>query len=184
MIPSADAGPTANFEFLEPDRDVTAFLSPRVGRLFEHWRDLCNGRVLPARADIDPSAIRDLLPHLMLVDIVGPQLRARYRLVGTAVVDMAKLDFTGQYADEIDFKEVEEFDYAAAYRQVATGRRPGLGHSAVLIAGFPSRWIEFIICPLSEDGATVTQCVSLEDYEAIDLIERDAIPAAQRVTRD
>ncbi|TDQ84322.1 PAS domain-containing protein [Dongia mobilis] len=157
------------------------FRSPRVAHLYRYWRELCGGRQMPSRVDLDPAAIRDLLPYLLLVDMVGTPPRARYRVVGTVIVEMAKFDFTGLFADEIDFKESEEFDYGGAYANVASWGKPGLGHSAMLVEGFKSRWVEFVICPLSEDGQTVSQCVALEDYEPTDLIERDSmIPAVRR----
>jgi hypothetical protein len=42
------------------------------------------GRALPSRSDIDPIEIPRLLPHIMLVDVMGPGLY-RYRLVGTEI---------------------------------------------------------------------------------------------------
>lgn len=169
-----------DFNAIDPAVEAPSFRSPRVARLYRYWRTLCGTRPLPQRADLDPAAIRDLLPYLMLVDITGTPARARYRLVGTIIVEMAKFDFTGLYADEIDFKESEEFDYAGAYAKVAAWRQPGLGHSAMLVEGFKTRWVEFVICPLSEDGSTVSQCVALEDYEPTDLIERDSLTPAIR----
>ena len=167
------------FDMLVTGQDPPNFLSPRVAAFYAYWQRLCADRPMPRRADFDPAAIRTLLPYVLLVDIV--EGRARYRLVGTAVVDISKLDFTGQFADELDFKEVESFDYAACYRQVAEARVPGLGHSAMLVADVQVRWTEFVICPLSDDGDSITQCMVLEDYEPLGLIERDSlIPAVRR----
>jgi hypothetical protein len=170
----------SSFSVFDPAAGAPAFRSPRVAALFSYWCSLCAGRAMPARSDVDPSAIRNLLPHLMLVDMVGDPPRARYRLVGTAIVEMAKLDFTGQFADEIDFQEAEDFDYGAAYLLVATTRQPGCGISAMLVGGLQSRWIEFVICPLSDDGVTVDRCIALEDYEPLDLLERDSLAPAIR----
>jgi hypothetical protein len=55
---------------------------------------------LPARADIDPLDLRRMLPALLLVDVVGPESRLRYRLVGTGIVERLGVDLTGQYLDE------------------------------------------------------------------------------------
>lgn len=170
----------SGFTLLLPGGPQPVFLSPRVAAFYAHWQELCAGRPMPQRADFDPAAIRTLLPHIMLVDIVGTPARARYRLVGTAVVEIAKLDFTGQFADEMDFQETEEFDYGGCYHQVVKARCPGIGHSAMLVADVQARWIEFIICPLVDDVGNISQCVALEDYEPLDLIERDSIPPALR----
>ena len=171
----------AGFQLFDPDGALPEFRSARVADFVAHWRTLRRGTALPARADFDPSAIRALLPHLMIVEMVGTPPRPRYRLVGTAVAEIAKLDFTGEYADGLDFQEAEEFDYGAAYRAVAAARQPGLGHSAMLAGGTVPRWIEFAICPLADDGVTVNQFLALEDYEPLDLLARDALlPVTKR----
>lgn len=169
------------FDLFDPGGAPPDFLSPRVAAFFAYWQSLRGARPMPARADFDPSAVRNLLPHLMLVDIGGEPIRARYRLVGTVVAEIAKFDFTGEYADALDFQEIEEFDYGAAYRAVFARRQPGRGRSAMLVGNVKSRWIEFVICPFADDGATVTQCVALEDYEPLDLLDRDALaPVTKR----
>ena len=169
----------SGFTLLVPGGQPPVFLSPRVAAFHAHWHQLCAGRPMPRRADFDPAAVRALLPYVMLVDIIAG--RARYRLVGTAVVEIAKLDFTGQFADQMDFQETEDFDYAGCYRQVVESRCSGLGHSAMLAGDVQARWIEFVICPLSDDGNSITQCMVLEDYEPLGLIERDSLlPAIKR----
>src|SRR5215470_6859111 len=62
---------------------------PRIARLIEHWRALAPGPgLLPGRQHFDPMQVRDLLPHLWLLDVVaGPPRRFRFRLVGGAIVD-------------------------------------------------------------------------------------------------
>lgn len=175
------------FHLFDPDGALPDFRSSRVAAFVAHWRSLRpdaglrSGRALPARADFDPSAIRPLLPHLMILDLAGDPPRPRYRLVGTAVAEIAKFDFTGEFADGLDFQEAEEFDYGGAYRAVAAARQPGLGHSAMLAGGTAARWIEFAICPLADDGVTVNQFLALEDYESLDLLARDALlPVTRR----
>ena len=36
----------------------------------EYWRGKCDGRAMPARADIDPLEIPRLLPYVYLVDVL------------------------------------------------------------------------------------------------------------------
>ncbi len=52
------------------------------------------GRTLPSRWDIDPIEIPRLLPHIMLVDVMGPSLY-RYRLVGTEIATTMGVNATG-----------------------------------------------------------------------------------------
>lgn len=74
---------------------------PKVRALFEYWRSIHPGPgKLPGRAAFEPLAIVSLLPHIMLIDVVGQPPRFRYRLIGTRMVDALAGDFTGQWLDE------------------------------------------------------------------------------------
>lgn len=66
---------------------------PLLRRLADYWLSRRAGRVMPARADIDPLDIPWALPHLYLVDCVsdagpgadGGRWRYRYRVAGDEV---------------------------------------------------------------------------------------------------
>lgn len=71
--------------------------SPRVRRIYEYWNAKRGGRVMPARRDIDPLSIpRDLLPGIVLTEVLQEPPWLRYRLVGTAQVALRGSDPTGQ----------------------------------------------------------------------------------------
>lgn len=71
--------------------------SPRVRRIYEYWDTLRGERAMPARRDIDPLSIpRDLLPGIVLTEVLGEPPWLRYRLVGTAQVALRGQDPTGQ----------------------------------------------------------------------------------------
>lgn len=172
---------TSEFQLFDPASDIPGFRAPRNRALLDYWLSLRGHRRMPCRADLDPSAIPSLLPHLMLTELSGEPPRARYRLVGTEIVALAKFDFTGRFADELQFQDAEAFDYAGCYAAVAASGLPGRGLSWWLVAGQRARWIEFLICPLSDDDQRVNQCIALEDYEPLDLVERDSlVPVARR----
>jgi hypothetical protein len=82
---------------------VTAHLSdPLHGFLFRYWEQKRAGRPIPDRADIDPAEIAPaMLPHLMLLDLREGPAGARFRLIGTAIVDRMGRDATGKHAHEI-----------------------------------------------------------------------------------
>jgi hypothetical protein len=48
--------------------------------LYRYWRGKLEGRIAPARSDLDPADIPALLPYMMLVEKVDDQFR--YRLLG------------------------------------------------------------------------------------------------------
>ncbi|ANK80533.1 MAG: hypothetical protein TEF_06770 [Rhizobiales bacterium NRL2] len=78
-------------------------LTPEIVSLHDYWRSKAEADRPPARRDIDPMELAPaLLPHIGLIDVVrdGGALRFRYRLIGTAMVDLFGEDFTGTFADE------------------------------------------------------------------------------------
>jgi hypothetical protein len=56
---------------------------------------------MPDRKDLDPIEIKDLLPYLSIIEIIGDERRCRYRLTGTRVVDALGCDPTGHFVNEI-----------------------------------------------------------------------------------
>jgi hypothetical protein len=75
--------------------DVSVVHSQRIRKLSEYWLAKARGGV-PPRSEIDPVDVRELLPNLMMIDMVGAPPRFRYRLVGTRVVHYTGFDFTGR----------------------------------------------------------------------------------------
>lgn len=62
--------------------------------LLDYWIGRRGDRSMPARPDIDPVDMRNLLGWLILID--RPEQRFRYRLVGTAICEISRIDITGQ----------------------------------------------------------------------------------------
>src|SRR5262245_65951896 len=50
--------------------DPAIVQSPRIHRLHAYWLEKA-GTGMPARAEFDPIDVRDLLPNLMMVDVLG-----------------------------------------------------------------------------------------------------------------
>ncbi|MGH6933643.1 MAG: hypothetical protein ACREEE_14560 [Dongiaceae bacterium] len=141
---------------------------------------------LPRRASIDPIEIAPLLPNILLNEITRDPLRIRCRLVGTACVQYAHLDFTGMYLDELDFGPTDIEDWPRYYALLCEYRKPLFGETAISFGEEGRTGVEFGIFPLSSDGATVSQCISLEDYEPVkrcqlDLLERTPVSACAMI---
>lgn len=135
--------------------------SSRIPRLVEYWRGCSiDGRV-PFRADIDPGAIKDLLPNIVLTEI-DASFRVRYRLVGTRVVEFNKIDFTGAYLDDMRWDVTER--YSRAYAQVSKTGLPHYGLDSWPLARSLHGRSEVVMLPLSTDGARVDRCLSMEDF--------------------
>jgi len=78
-----------NVTAFRPLEDFAA-LPPKLALLNTWWRktrEAKNG-ALPGRADVDPAALKNLLAHIALVDVLRDPLDWRYRLVGTQLVEV------------------------------------------------------------------------------------------------
>jgi hypothetical protein len=152
-----------------------AFLSPRCSRLLQYWNAARGINAFPARSDIDPAALKSLLPHIMMLSAEHDPFRVFYRLVGTEIVRFAKFDFTGHYADSLHFQDDAGEDWTRFYRESVEARRPGHGIFHWSVDGL-RRWIEFLVCPLSSDGTVIDRFIAVEDYENLNVIEIDTLP--------
>ncbi len=95
---------TVRFEY-DPGLDCR---HPVVQQTLETWEALRGTREMPARADIDPVRLpRAMLPNMFLFDILRePELRYRWRLIGTRLVEVLGRDATGTYWDELYTPEI------------------------------------------------------------------------------
>jgi hypothetical protein len=135
------------------DPKPQAIHHPALRSLFDYWSGRRNGACLPARRDIDPLDIPELLPHLMLID-VEPSAELRFRLVGTALVRHLGRDTTGLAVSEgyfgTEWEKIQE-----DYRYVIAKRRPCLRHNQGV--GRDRRTFDYqrLLLPLAADGAEV-----------------------------
>lgn len=140
--------------------------SPLFNLTLDYWNRIRGSRWAPSRADFNPAEVATLLPHVILLEVVYPGPRFRYRLAGTMTVDMHALELTGRYVDELE---------PAAFRDALAGH---------LLAVVQSRECQFIrwrlinhadqardYCvlrlPLSSDGETVDMVLTIADYTQV-----------------
>ena len=130
----------------------------------------------PERDDVDPVALKALLPNLFIAEIEHAPFRIRYRLVGTKAVQVIGFDITGRYLDELLTVEPEVpwIDY---YRIVYDSREPLLGSVVVSASAGGTFTYEFGLFPLTQGGDHVAQIAAVEDYFDFDLT------AAQLIAR-
>ena len=120
---------------------------------------------MPSRRDVDPLAIPGyLLAHLELIDVFRhPELRFRWRLIGTHVTTAVGRDQTGRYFDEVcpgdDLAAVSE-----PFKWVVKNVQPQrwLGTSGFI--GRNSQAYEGVYLPLS-DGAPVDMIFAGVQYD-------------------
>jgi hypothetical protein len=153
-FPVDDAAPAYSIDEYE---ECDAPSSPEILQLVAYWNARRGARFAPARAEIEPLAIKQLLPFISMIDVIEDGADFRFRLLGTHIVEALGRDSTGRR-----FSEVYAGD--AAVRQIMIDRmtritrlkqpvfsrgrcywRPDRTHKA----------FEDVNLPLSSDGETV-----------------------------
>jgi hypothetical protein len=131
------------------------------------------------RRDLDPAALKSLLPNLFIADIEPKPFRVRYRLVGTKAVQVIGFDITGQYLDELLVEPtVPWMDY---YRIAYDSREPLLGSVVSPVRSGGTFTYEFGLFPLTHGGSGIAQVVAVEDYFGFDLTAAQLVPRAPDV---
>lgn len=137
-----------------------------VRGLYDHWEAKRAGRLAPRWREIDPGAIRPLLPFISISDVIESPFDLTYRLVGTGVTEAAGRDFTGCRLSAL--KVTTGFDiWLAHYIRVVRQGRPFYGRYLGDIAPDLARYADHGAFPLSETGERVEGILEIEDWSEI-----------------
>lgn len=144
----------------------------RLLTLYAYWSAKRGQRAMPSRADIDPGDFRTLLPHILLVDVVGGGTEFRYRLVGTEIEHNIGRTVTGRL-----FGEVLSGDYLAyiqaLHRRVIAEAAPIYAENNInerhgaftAITDFKRTYR--LMLPLSRDGTAVDMLLGVQLFKPI-----------------
>lgn len=143
-----------------------ALLTPIVMETFDYWTSKVRNRTIPARRDLDPCEIFNLLPWLILTDVFDDPLDFRYRLIGTQIVAQARRDLTGKRFSELDHAGPGSTVWTDRVKVVETRRSvfstpPYCGPKAGIAS------VSEIHLPLSGDGRTVDMILTAVDFVMI-----------------
>lgn len=128
----------------------------RLRELYRYWADKKRGRPLPARGDLDPMEIPQLLQNIGLVDVVGDPPRFRYRLVGTAITHAIGRELTNWHVDELPLERDYVDHLLALYRTTVEEARPVYSEGDFAGLPFMASWHSYrLLLPLSRDGGPV-----------------------------
>lgn len=67
---------------------------PSISRVDAYWEALRNGRLMPARGDVDPRGIADVLEFAFVLEKIAPGV-ARMRLAGMHLNDLMAMEVRG-----------------------------------------------------------------------------------------
>lgn len=144
--------------------EVVAEVRGRVLDLgFAYWESkIVDGRI-PARSDIEPLDIPELLPQIILLDVDQEPWNFRFRLIGTNVVYHLTEDWTGSWFSEIGHMAPPSSIFTACV-EVASSLQPLRNQTPYV--GPHSNFIssDDIILPLSDDGETVDKLLVFVEY--------------------
>jgi hypothetical protein len=146
-----------------PTRGIPPARPSRVQLLHEYWQRKRGVRSMPARADIEPSEIKPLLPYVIIADVFADPVRVRYRLAGTAVSDAFGCNIAGRWLDELDVNGGVDF-WIEQYGRMIASRVPIFGRACGTASGVELFRADWALFPLSRDGLRVDQCLEMEDW--------------------
>jgi hypothetical protein len=87
---------------------------PRATALAAYWRSKCAGRPMPDREDIVPAEIVPLLPYIFISEALNGGAAFRFRIFGTALVNLIGVELTGKSIADIGANSSVVTDTAAA----------------------------------------------------------------------
>jgi hypothetical protein len=93
----------------------------RLAHVLSCWWRWRGSNLWPAREDIDPDDLRQLLPNLFMVEAVDSGARFRYILSGVTVRQQLGFELSGQYFDDT-FSGAQLEHAIADYRTVVSGK--------------------------------------------------------------
>lgn len=138
---------------------------PSIQRLHAYWQSLAGGAV-PDRAQLDPAAIKPLLPYICIVAFESDPFRVYYRLTGTKVDEFNGFNLTGTYLDQLIATDQSG---GAAHLQAYYHRCWERGEPCFSAYSWPTKSgghleVKFAMFPLQVAGVT-RQCIAIEDWE-------------------
>jgi hypothetical protein len=132
-------------------------------QLFAYWASRRSGARLPARRDLDPAAIKRLLPTISLIDVVREPLDFRMRLAGTGLYDVYGREITGRCLGEVYNNAAADY-WRSELTVVAKEGKPAVGVHNLAWRGASHLSVLWLRLPLAADGADVDMILG---YDAV-----------------
>ncbi|KKJ78660.1 hypothetical protein WH95_00795 [Kiloniella litopenaei] len=130
------------------------FSYPEHQQLYDYWDSKRGDRFAPCRGDIDPIDFPHLLPNLCLYKVHRNPLRYEATLMGTRVVEIWGIDYTGKFVEDIVLGPVYD-QVTEQFKYVVTHKEPTLND---LDASWLDKdYVKYsrLMLPLSENGTDV-----------------------------
>ncbi|MBI1246073.1 MAG: PAS domain-containing protein [Alphaproteobacteria bacterium] len=142
--------------------DPAELKSERLVRAFGYWLSLRATRRVPDRADFDPIEIPDIMPHVIMWDVVAGG-RYRCRLAGTKMVEIHGRELTG--LDMAEFHGRDNATIQPEYDGVVRTGRPHHVERNLSWMHREYRRYSRILLPFSDGGADVRIVVNVAHFD-------------------
>jgi len=130
----------------------------------DYWERLRGTRRMPAKADIDPVAIRHFLPNVMLIDVLRDPLDFSCRLIGGEIERVTRSGQRGRRFSQ-SRNAYRGSGTWSDYEQTVLSRRPFAGAMAYSSPDATVRALRHGLMPLSTDGANVNMIFAVVAIE-------------------
>jgi hypothetical protein len=151
---------------------------PEIVELYTYWLGKAPAGKLPGRQHIDPVEFSPrLLPHVLLLDVErsDPAPRFRFRVAGTAFVDLIGREVRGRCYDEIAAPERVE-PVCGALRKIAETGSPVFLEGPLTVPSRDFVWVKRLGLPLARDGENVDMILAA--FHPVPKRREFAVPAS------
>jgi hypothetical protein len=146
--------------------DIAAMPIPAFRRVYAYWQAKRGERFAPARRDIDPIDLREVLASTMLIEVASRDPWSfRYRLAGTETSLIHGAELTGRGIDKLRPKVFAELLHRDLAMLATSGAPQFVQLEFVNEHGLP-RGYHVLRLPLSSDGQKVDIILAVSDYGA------------------
>ena len=139
--------------------DPTEIRDARLLGLLGYWQGKLQGRMIPARRDIDPIEMKPWLGNLMLVEFPSDPMQYRVRLDGVNIQQFYGNSREGKGV-EVMTSEEERRIVLPQYILVLKQKQPAYYETAFVTSeGIPTSQRKLLL-PLSDDGEQVNMVLA------------------------
>jgi len=133
-------------------------VSNQTQRVFENWCHWKPTGRLPRLDEIYPNRLGDVIPSVMVVDVLEAEQDYRYRIVGALEAETRCSDPTGLTVRQLYGSKPDVLDFCLDSYDLTMASPWGIIDFSIEASANP-RYLELetMFLPLSEDGARVTQ---------------------------
>lgn len=141
-----------------------------VGVFGMFWNSKREGVALPRRLEFDPTKMVELLPWILLLDVIEIEgvVQFRYRLTGTGCRDLLGVDYTGKILGEALTIEGARERREESLRAVESGE-PVYARATLPVSGKDFLVVYRGVFPVTIQGEKAEQLFVIYGHEALRL---------------